>query len=480
MQIIHHLTVYGNSPNTGQLNLNFFLSRQSLRSLSSQFFSFAPLLKRDRQETMAVISELSGYTTTSRALPAAVSPGRLLLNDLFILMNNAKHIPGILGPIFPLSFRPLDELSIGWGNFFDCVFHGVLLTTQSLFLCSLPLCLILPLGNFLVYFIGFLVANFIFCLSFNGNRDKLFVATPGSGIPITGHSERWIFINGVSVGKRWLQNNIQQLANTFRRRIVAVHNPTSGILFDLIQCLIERDFSYNTGDVRQGYAYIKEQITDDDVSKVVLVLHSQGGIEGGMIIDWILTDVPEHKLSKLEVYTFGNAANHFNNPVRLPREGWPSSTSISNNGTSVAVNGTHAKETFRDKTTRAIGHIEHYANDGDFVACFGVLHFTEKKLPGQHRHGLIENKDVDENRFVGLVFKRQGTGHMFCQHYLNNMFTMKGTKVDEENEFMDSLASVDSMQGGRRIAHIGKQGESVKIKTLSRLWQYRNGGSPES
>jgi hypothetical protein len=38
-----------------------------------------------------------------------------------------------------------------------------------------------------------------------------------------------------------------------------------------------------------------------DASKVVFILHSQGGIEGGMIIDWLLQEVPQDLLSKLEV-----------------------------------------------------------------------------------------------------------------------------------------------------------------------------------
>ncbi len=64
------------------------------------------------------------------------------------------------------------------------------------------------------------------------------------------------------------------------------------------------------------YKHIKEKLYNPQYSKVVFILHSQGSIEGSMVIDWLLQELPQDLLAKLEVYTFGNAANHFNNPHR--------------------------------------------------------------------------------------------------------------------------------------------------------------------
>jgi hypothetical protein len=118
--------------------------------------------------------------------------------------------------------------------------------------------------------------------------------------------------------------------------------------------------------------------------------------------------------SKLEVYTFGNAANHFNNPVRRSADdtGGP-------------------KDYYR-----AIPYIEHYANSGDFVSRFGVLNYAGE--------GNVEK----EKRFVGQAFERKGSGHMFCQHYLDTVFLMKGDEVAEHNSFMDSSAQVDGLKIG--------------------------------
>jgi hypothetical protein len=148
---------------------------------------------------------------------------------------------------------------------------------------------------------------------------------------------------------------------------------------------------------------------------VILVVHSQGAIECSMIIDWLLADLPEQRLSKLEVYTFGSAANHFNNPVY---------------GTADDKTPAFSGHGLRDYH-RAIRHIEHYANSGDFVSQFGVLNFSKR--------GELQS----ENRYVGQVFERKGSGHMFCQHYLDTMFLMEGDKVAEHNAFMDSKAKVN-------------------------------------
>ncbi|KAK3062179.1 hypothetical protein LTS18_004667, partial [Coniosporium uncinatum] len=116
---------------------------------------------------------------------------------------------------------------------------------------------------------------------------------------------------------------------------------------------------------------VKNALMDDENTKVVFILHSQGGIEGGLIVDWLLDEVPQDRLRHLEVYTFGCAANHFNNPFR----------SLEQMKSSYASDGNL-------KNTKAIRHIEHYANHGDFVSQFGVLNFS--KVP---------------NRFMGRVFE---------------------------------------------------------------------------
>ena len=172
-----------------------------------------------------------------------------------------------------------------------------------------------------------------------------------------------------------------------------------------------------------------------------------------MILDWLLDEVPHDLLKQLEVYTFGNAANHFN-------------------------------------TNRAIAHIEHYANSQDFVSRWGVLNFT-REMP-QNRF---------ENRFIGRVFERPGKGHQFNQHYLDNIFPLDPTRSfvrePEPGDFMDmevveggdetdkgaregivqSLSvTMGSTEAEARVLNDSTNG--VKVRYLSRLWAYRNGRCP--
>jgi hypothetical protein len=177
------------------------------------------------------------------------------------------------------------------------------------------------------------------------------------------------------------------------------------MFFDLLECLIQRDLDYKTRDIRQGRLQIRAALSAASTKKVVLILHSQGGIEGSSILDWLLADISTDVMSRLEIFTFGNAARHFNNPLLAhpPTKG--------------------------GRGERVIKHIEHYANTEDLVANIGVLKFTSPQAQPY----------ADGNAFAGHVFKRKGTGHLLNMHYLDTMFRMVDGEVDESgNEFMNS------------------------------------------
>jgi len=111
-----------------------------------------------------------------------------------------------------------------------------------------------------------------------------------------------------------------------------------------------------------------------------------------------------------------------------------------------------------------IKHIEHYANNEDFVANYGVLSFTSPKA----------QPFADGNAFFGSVFTREGPGHLLNMHYLDKMFTMVNGKVDENgNSFMNSF--IPSRSSRDEAPDLGQR---KMIKDVSRLWQYRNGRKP--
>lgn len=280
---------------------------------------------------------------------------------------------------------------------------------------------------------------------------------------------------------------------------------SSGIIFDVIQCLLERCLYFGTSDTRGCFAIISDLLRDTKRKKVILVLHSQGGLEGSIILDWLMNQHSQEAMQRLEIYTFGNAANHFNDPrTSQDEESAPMGS---------------------DK--RAVGWIEHYANSEDFVARWGVIHFKKKTAEDTKRNieanagATVYSKDTDRakilqqyrktrkddgveqawNSYHGNLFERNGSGHQLNQHYLDNIFpldrAMKGVEVTEDGAphagtFMDMEVDVendpremDKIRGKRRgykdqSLENGPNGvvSKKKVYQLSRLWSYTNGRCP--
>ena len=198
----------------------------------------------------------------------------------------------------------------------------------------------------------------------------------------------------------------------------------------------------------------------------------------------------------MEVYTFGNAANHFNNPDLYD----PNTTYGQKRLAEAAALQT--KDPQVRQRTKVIGHIEHYANAGDFVSQFGVLNYTRI-----------------QNRYMGRLFLAPGSGHLLNQHYLYKMFALnpERTACADTNDFMEmevrfnkhdveedddresllsSLVDKDDDEAVKKlVAFVGDVNAPVKpialmklgagsvrrlkVKDFSRLWLYRNGGEPD-
>lgn len=185
-----------------------------------------------------------------------------------------------------------------------------------------------------------------------------------------------ISVNGIATSPSGTQLIINRLEALFHRPVVAIHNRTQGIWFDLVECLVQRDLLFPTDDARQGYAVVSAAIRDPSKRRVVLISHSQGGIILSGWVDQLLNDFGQDQLAKVEVYTFANAANHFSGP-----------------------------------SGRAFKRIEHFANTDDFVARIGVLAFAPPF--DQPYQGEIHTR---AGRYAGRIFKRKATGHLLLSH----------------------------------------------------------------
>ncbi|KAK2010226.1 hypothetical protein LZ32DRAFT_681653 [Colletotrichum eremochloae] len=199
------------------------------------------------------------------------------------IINIVERIQGVfqefVDPMYPSG--EMDELYPSVGNLICLTAHTVLIGTQLAFLMSLPLLAFFPLQIFLPYFIGFILINYMACVPLNaGCKGGVLKSRLFRGTEKEHDDELWLFVNGVSVGTHWLQGNLDRLSRTFHREIVGCHNETAGIVFDIIQCLIERCFYYGTSDTRACYAIIAAALADHKKKRVILILHSQGELWG--------------------------------------------------------------------------------------------------------------------------------------------------------------------------------------------------------
>jgi hypothetical protein len=164
-------------------------------------------------------------------------------------------------------------------------------------------------------------------------------------------------------------------------------NRSLGLWFDFLQSVLQRNLFLPTRDLRQGYKYVHEAIMNSTLDRIVLVAHSQGGIIVSAWVDQLIADLHPSLLTRVEVYTFGSAASHF--ALRADGEG-------------------------------AFARIEHFANMHDLVAQFGVLHHARGG-----GYAPTRAREVDDGvravygRYVGRVFARNRTGHLFRDHYLH-------------------------------------------------------------
>ncbi|TGZ77422.1 hypothetical protein EX30DRAFT_199684 [Ascodesmis nigricans] len=400
------------------------------------------------------------YIPSQLHTPAAADPVMLRLPPLRLLWEEAKlvtrELPYFVGIFWGKGKKgdPEGELKIErkgnvWSMVLQVVVFGYSVVAVVL---GMVLGIVLPCWVMAVYYAVMGVGLWTLCRGLNYGPRILHSQVDLRGFPQR-PEERWLFVNGICAGTQWLQDNIDSIATIFGRHVTGVHNTTYGVLWDLVECLIQRDFLYSTEDTRLTYNYIKTTLLDPSVKRVVIMAHSQGGIIVSSVIDALYADLMPEAFDKLEIYTFGCAATRFCNP---PRPLTPSESGLT------PPTPTHPRQ---------IAAIEHYVNDHDYVARIGVLHFVRGK---------------PRNQYVGRVFTRLNVGgHLFNQHYLQNMF------AGERPEFLEAVVRVEDSVAVKRAAVEGDEELGVvrgsrqaqeavgkRVRELSRLWLYKDGNVP--
>ncbi|MDC0664118.1 hypothetical protein [Marinobacter sp. SS21] len=173
-------------------------------------------------------------------------------------------------------------------------------------------------------------------------------------------NQAWFFLNGICTSRSALRVNGRALATLFNRRINLMHNPSDGALLDLLECALGRKMQFVSSLESSVASILEEALQTRD--KVVLIVHSQGGIISTNALYLLrerLGTERQSLLTKLELYSFASAATELTMPE-----------------------------------IRA----EHFYHTEDYVARIGVGGYPE--------------------RFSGRLFPASGSGHLLNTHYL--------------------------------------------------------------
>ncbi|PWN42383.1 hypothetical protein IE81DRAFT_341436 [Ceraceosorus guamensis] len=334
------------------------------------------------------------------------SPLKNLWNDALLVLAELPWLPFVLLPARSLL------LDMTWRG----ILYQIVATTVSIIVLPFILLSFLYGLPWPVITTATLLATFKLCDIVQGSKN-IIKPTKHQLEKADGKygGERWFFVNGVATSPTGNRKVCDKLYKIFKRPVYGISNRSNGVLFDLIECLLQRDLRWPTRDERVGYNALATWLGNENIKRIVLIGHSQGGILCSNWADQLLSDFDRDTLSKLEIYTFAAAANHFPNPLQ--------------------------------GDTGAFGHLEHFANEGDMVARIGVLAFRSEqadRLPrdGKARYSLSSafralfatrvaasrikgNKHKGEpekkiaTRFAGKLFVRKNrTGHLMAAHYL--------------------------------------------------------------
>ncbi|MCJ1231582.1 hypothetical protein MMC12_008260 [Toensbergia leucococca] len=330
------------------------------------------------------------------------SPLRIFLRDVGVLITMLRYVPWIFLPLKAPKSRK--ELALSASNTRDVILQSWLFVMEMvILLLAIPAILLLPGSLTMCLAVMCCVCIKIVSLPMQGSRIVYSNMDAATILMTKQHEdERWLFVNGILAGHSGLQKNIDRLSQTFGRPVIGIHNQSYGFLADLLECLIQRCLSFNTMDVRVTYEHVKACLSDPSITKVVLISHSQGSIIASMVLDHLFANLPPSIISKLEIYTFGSAACHFNNPLL----------------------------TLPPNPTPCIPHIEHYCNEHDLIPRWGLLYNIRSIL---------------NNRYSGSVFVRLGaSGHLFCQHYMDPIFPLPPPITSNPNDHSTQQTSTTS------------------------------------
>jgi hypothetical protein len=212
--------------------------------------------------------------------------------------------------------------------------------------------------------------------------------------------------------------NARKLKDLFGRDLSIVHNPTHGLIADLVETVLQKFTNVNTEPSAFAFVHIANALADPAVDKVVVIAHSQGTVIMGDVLDLLYYAAGEEYFDRTNMNP--EDVKDFLSDSHGTMKSSDLTTAIENlrhHGARDLVTkklelymfaNAASKMCYLDEPSRR-PHIESFANEHDVVARLGCLAADEF-----HEEGLI--------RIDGPLFVRRGQyGHFMNAHYLRGL-----------------------------------------------------------
>jgi hypothetical protein len=224
--------------------------------------------------------------------------------------------------------------------------------------------------------------------------------------------ERWFYINGIINSRALVVRNAAALKAAFDRDFITIHNPTQGLVHDIVESALEKFTNTNTEVVARAFLELAHALLDPHVERVCVVAHSQGTIIMGDVLDLIYAGIGERYLDRTnmndeDVASFRNFSYGTVHAYEIRRL----MDMLRDRAEEVAKKlelymfANAASRMCYLFPKRCLPHIESYANEHDIVTRLGAL-----ARDAFHEEDLV--------RIDGPVFTSNRYGHQFSAHYL--------------------------------------------------------------
>jgi hypothetical protein len=220
--------------------------------------------------------------------------------------------------------------------------------------------------------------------------------------------EKWFFINGILTNDDVAQLNAAFLSDLFHRPVTLIQNSTCGLVQDLVECALGKQWQRTTEAVKKAFPAIHAALKSEK-EKVVIIAHSQGTIIASVVLQ-LLEAITQPAPARPEVVSFV-VGLHYAEPVFVfpeeydldPKDFDPlTEDELAKLEIYCFANCANTMKYLRPD--RAVPWMESYGNEFDIVARLGML------APRADEWHI----DIDGPHYV----HRRAWGHFLNVHYL--------------------------------------------------------------